>query len=215
MSRVRCLLPPNPPFQPTAARARSGYFGGFSCSARAAAERQAVGRALRSGVLDCPSNQHAIASCSLACESSSHLPTSPQRHRVMLIRVRKLITHADLAATPYRTCSLVCETPSPMPIAAQRHRAMPNSSAQRHRSCSSQRGVIAPWPITYERPSHLPTSPQRCRSMPCSRAERGRAAIRPAQQARVADAAARPRDRAHFESRFRLNSQLDLSVRRS
>jgi len=137
--------------------------------ALAAAEAQDVGRALRSGILDCPVNPHAIASGSLVCESSSPLPISPQRHRLMPHRVRKLVAYAHLTPMSLHQAHSYAKTRRPCPsrrslsafcpirvrkVLAHAHligtsSGQAHSRAKSYRACPSGWNVIASGPYAF------------------------------------------------------------------
>ena len=93
----------------------------------------------------CPRRDNAIAPCSLVWLTRSHLLTQPERRRVMLTRVRDVITHAHLARTPSRHAHsygmLVAH--AHFASASSRHA---HSRANCPRACPSHISVRVPWP---------------------------------------------------------------------
>jgi hypothetical protein len=120
-----------------------------------AADAQHVGRAFRNGFLYCPVDEHLIAPCSLASETSSHLAHScANRHRPRS-------SHHNLIAP----CPFASETSSRMPISPQRLSVMPSLRAERRRACPPRRSAILTCPIAYEMSSCMLISRQPHRIM--------------------------------------------------
>jgi hypothetical protein len=147
-----------------------GGFGSTAISIYWAAQlMRSVGRALRSGILDCPANQHAIASGSLVCESSSLMLISPQRYRLMPDRVRKLVAYAHLTPTSLHQAHSYARTRRPCPSRRSLSAFCPirvrkvlahadligtasrqaHSRAKSYRACPSGWNVIASGPIAF------------------------------------------------------------------
>ncbi len=118
----------------------------------------------------CSSQRSAPALCSIVCEIRSSMPISPQCRPFMLRSLAKGHRACSSRQNAITPCSIVCERSSFLLISAQRHHVMAN------------------WVQDVIAHAHLAATPARHALW---RAERHRATCRPAQQARVADAATR------------------------
>jgi hypothetical protein len=110
-----------------------------------AADAQPVGLLLRKLLLCRSWRCNAIASCPLAHESSSRVPSPPERHRFLPI---------------------VCQTPSSMSISYQSHRALPCWCLKRPLPCPSRIKLIASCSVVCRASPCMPSSHQRHHAMP-------------------------------------------------
>jgi len=92
----------------------------------------------------CLARLSATASCALACEMSPRMPIWSQRQGAMPTRVRNIVAHADLVATPWRHA---------------------RSRVEPRRACPSRANALAACPLACGTSSCMPISPERSRSM--------------------------------------------------
>jgi len=163
----------------------------------------------------------------------SLFPWQPHRH--LPNRMPKLVAYAHFTATLSHHAPVACETPSHMPTAPQPHRAMLQLLAKRRLACPPRLSLIAPCPLVCESSSRLPTQSQRHGAMPTgvrnvvahahlvsassqrahSRVERCLGECGQPNQRLQLTPLRVERDRCFFETWLRLDSHLDLSVRRN